>query len=38
VITKKKREACKMFDIVLLDHITVAPKNDYFSFADEGLL
>jgi len=37
-ITKKIIDACKLFDIVLLDHIIVVPEGNYFSFKDEGLL
>jgi DNA repair protein RadC len=37
-ITKKIQEACKLLDITLLDHLIVVPEDDYFSFADEGLL
>lgn len=36
-ITQKIKEAAKMFDINLLDHIIVA-GNKYYSFADDGLL
>jgi len=36
-ITNKIKEAAKFLDIVLLDHIIVT-KDEYFSFADEGLL
>lgn len=36
-ITNKIKEAGKIFDINLLDHIIVA-GNNYYSFADEGLI
>jgi len=36
-ITTKVKEAAKLFDIILLDHLIVA-GNKYFSFADEGLI
>ncbi len=36
-LTKKIKEAGKLLDIQLLDHIIVAGRN-YFSFADEGLM
>ncbi len=36
-VTNKIKEAAKLFDIVLLDHLIIV-NNDYFSFADEGLL
>lgn len=37
-ITRKLQEACKLLDIVLLDHLILVPQETYFSFADEGLL
>lgn len=37
VLTKKVREAGKVLDIVLLDHIIVCPDR-YYSFADSGTL
>ncbi len=36
-LTHELREACKLIDIVLLDHIVIG-GNDYFSFAEKGLL
>ncbi len=36
-ITKKIREAAKIMDITLLDHIVIAGR-EYLSFADEGML
>ena len=36
-ITRKIKEAAKLFDIKVLDHIIVSEAG-YFSFADEGLL
>ena len=36
-ITNKLKECCKLLDIMLLDHLIIT-KDDYFSFADEGLL
>jgi DNA repair protein RadC len=36
-LTKKMTEAGKIMDIPVLDHIIIA-GNEYFSFADEGLL
>ena len=35
--TENTKKALSMFDIRLMDHIIIA-KNDYFSFADEGLI
>lgn len=37
-ITKAIIEAGKLFNIKLLDHIIVASNENYFSFADEGIL
>ncbi|HZI24412.1 MAG TPA: JAB domain-containing protein, partial [Chryseolinea sp.] len=36
-LTKKLKEAGKLLDIQVLDHIIVAGQK-YFSFADEGLM
>ena len=36
-ITKKLKRSCALLDIVLLDHLIIT-KDNYFSFADEGLL
>jgi len=36
-ITSKIKEAGKLLDIDVLDHIIVTP-NSYYSFADSGLL
>jgi len=36
-ITNKIRDAAKLMDISVLDHIIIG-QNQYFSFADEGLL
>jgi DNA repair protein RadC len=36
--TRKLKEACKLLDITLLDHLILLPLNEYFSFADDGLL
>ncbi len=37
-VTKKIKEAAKLFDIVVLDHLILTPDNGYYSFADEGLI
>lgn len=37
-MTKQIKEACKILDIALLDHIIVTPHHDYYSFANEGML
>jgi DNA repair protein RadC len=36
-LTKKIREAGKILDIQVLDHLIIA-ENSYFSFADEGMM
>lgn len=36
-LTKKIKEAARLFDIAVIDHIIVS-ENGYYSFADEGLL
>ena len=37
-ITKKIKDALKMVDIEVLDHVIITEGEDYFSFSDEGLL
>jgi DNA repair protein RadC len=38
-LTNKLKEACKLMDICLLDHIIVSPsEGEYLSFADDGIL
>jgi DNA repair protein RadC len=38
-LTKKLKDAGKLMDIKLLDHIILSPEDGkYFSMADEGLL
>lgn len=37
MITKKLKEALKLFDISLLDHVIIGDRR-YFSFSDDGLL
>ena len=36
-ITKNLKEACKMVQIALIDHLIITKEN-YYSFADEGIL
>lgn len=36
-LTKKLREAGKLFDITVFDHIIIG-ENNYYSFADEGMM
>jgi DNA repair protein RadC len=38
VLTTKLKDACKLMDIQLYDHIIVAGNDAYYSFADEGEL
>ena len=38
MITKEIKEALKLFDVVVLDHIITGPSVDAFSFADAGLI
>ena len=37
-LTRKLKEACKLLDISLLDHIIISPLGEYKSLADEGML
>lgn len=37
-LTQKIKEMGQMFNIEVIDHIILSPFNDYYSFADEGLL
>lgn len=37
-ITKKIKDACCIMDIQLLDHLIITPEEDYFSFADNGII
>lgn len=37
-LTQKIKEAGNLMDIQLLDHLIITPENDYYSFADNGLL
>lgn len=37
-LTKKVKDALKLFDINLLDHLIVVPGGKYYSFADNGLI
>lgn len=37
-LTKKIKEALKLFDIEVVDHIILTPENGYYSFADEGMI
>ena len=35
-ITNKIKEAGKLMEITLLDHIILSPEGTFYSFADEG--
>lgn len=37
-ITNKIKRAAKFLDILVLDHLIVAPNGGYYSFKDEGIL
>ena len=37
-ITHKIKEACKLLDIILLDHLIITAGRKYFSMADEGII
>jgi DNA repair protein RadC len=37
-LTKQIKDACKFFDLQLLDHLILNPLGEYSSFADEGIL
>lgn len=37
-ITQKIKEAGKLMDVQLLDHLILTTEGDYYSFADNGLL
>ena len=36
--TRSLQDALQVFDIGLLDHLVITNSNDYYSFADEGIL
>jgi DNA repair protein RadC len=37
-ITQKIKQAAKLFDITLLDHVIIGGEASYLSFADDGIL
>lgn len=37
-LTNKIRKTGELFDITVFDHLILSPSQEYFSFADEGLL
>ncbi len=38
VVTLKIKEACKLFDIQVRDHLIISPDRQFLSMADEGIL
>lgn len=38
VLTRKLKDACRLLDVTLLDHIIVTAHGGYYSFADEGVM
>ena len=38
LMTERLKDACKLLDLTLLDHLIVTPDGNYLSFADEGML
>ena len=37
-LTNKIKEASKLFDIKVLDHLILVPNGNYYSFADNGIM
>lgn len=37
-ITQKIKQAARLFDVKVLDHIIITPNGGYLSFADQGIL
>jgi DNA repair protein RadC len=37
-LTQKAKEAGKVLDITVLDHVIICGEENYFSFADEGIM
>ena len=37
-LTRQLKEAGKILEILLLDHLIITPEGSYFSFADENML
>jgi len=37
-MTRKLKEAGKILDITVLDHLIITPEGGFYSFADEGLM
>lgn len=37
-ITNRIKKAAKLFDVMVIDHLIIAPNGEYYSFADNGIL
>jgi DNA repair protein RadC len=37
-LTKRIKKAASYFDIMVLDHVIIAPNGEHYSFADNGLI
>ncbi len=37
-LTTKIKDAAKLFDVNILDHLIIVPNGNYYSFADNGML
>ncbi|SIQ19242.1 JAB domain-containing protein [Maribacter ulvicola] len=37
-LTKRIKKAAQFFDIMVLDHLIIAPNGEYYSFADNSLI
>ena len=37
-LTSKIKQASELLDIKLLDHLIITPSQEYFSFADDGII
>jgi DNA repair protein RadC len=37
-LTKRVKEAGKLLDIAVLDSVIISSEENYFSFADEGII
>lgn len=38
IVTNKTKDACKLIDLELIDHLILGSDSTYYSFADEGIL
>lgn len=37
-LTSRIKEACKLLDIKLDDHLIITPDKEFYSFAEDGLI